>query len=126
VIELATIQAWLREIGWSSSVEDPSTLRIECPEFANLPFFARCTQHWLQLAIVPVLAPGAPRPADLSRRLLAVNRDMRLARFAYQQDGEVVLAAELPTESLDGSELRDAVQRMAKYVEHYRGYLAGL
>lgn len=123
MIDLSTIQCWLRDIGWTWEVHDANTLRIASPEALSPPFFARCSGEWLQLAIVPVIARDAPRPRDLSRRLLAVNRDMRLARFAYQEDGQVVLAAELPTESLQASELRDAVQRMVKYVEHYRGYL---
>jgi hypothetical protein len=54
-----------------------------------------------------------------------VNRDMRLAKYAYDPDGSIALTAELPTESLDASELRDAVQRMARYVVHYQTYLRG-
>ena len=41
----------------------------------------------------------------------------------YDDDNDIALTAELPTESLDVSELRDVVNRMAKYVDHYRGYL---
>jgi hypothetical protein len=124
VIEVATIQRWLQEIGWEHEVQDASTLRIICPHLKELPFFARCTEHWLLLAIVPVIASAAPRPADLARRLLAVNRDMRLAKYAYSDNGDVALTAELPTESLDASELVDVVQRMAKYAEHYKSYLS--
>jgi hypothetical protein len=124
VIEVSTIQQWLQEIGWSCEVQDESTLRIVCPDLPALPFFARLTENWLLLAIVPVIASAAPRPPDLARRLLAVNRDMRLAKFAYHENGDVALTVELPTESLDGSELHDAVQRMARYVEHYRSYLS--
>lgn len=124
MIELSTVQQWLQEIGWSCEVQDESTLRIICPDLDKLPFFARLTENWLLLAIVPVIACAAPRPPDLARRLLAVNRDMRLAKFAYHENGDVALTVELPTESLDGSEVRDAVQRMAKYVEHYKSYLS--
>ena len=124
MIQLSTIQQWLQEIGWRFEAEDDSTLRIVCPDVENLPFFARCTEHWLLLAIVPAIARTAPRPPDLARRLLAVNRDMKLAKYAYHENGDVALTAELPTESLDASELRDAVQRMARYAEHYKSYLS--
>jgi hypothetical protein len=123
VVQLSTIQQWLQEIGWGHELQDANTLRIVCPDLENLPFYARCTEHWLLLAIVPALPCDASRPPDLARRLLAVNRDMRLAKYAYDEDGDVALTAELPTESLDASELRDAVERMARYAEHYKSYL---
>jgi hypothetical protein len=125
LIDLTTVQAWLGEIGWTCQPQTQDVIRIVCPEVQSMPFFARITQHWLMLTIVPVIPRDAPRPADLSRRLLAVNRDMRLAKYAYDADGSVALTAELPTESLDASELRDAVQRMARYVVHYQTYLRG-
>jgi len=123
VIDLVTVRQWLESFGWSAEELDPKTLRIICPHLPDLPFFARCSQNWLMLAVVPVLAHDAHLPGDISRRLLAVNRDLRLAKFAYDDDNDIALTAELPTESLDVSELRDVVNRMAKYVDHYRGYL---
>jgi hypothetical protein len=66
-----------------------------------------------------MLGPGSFRPDDLSRRLLAANRDMRLAKFALDKEGAVVLCAELPTESLDASEVADAVQRMVQYARRF-------
>lgn len=125
VIDLAKIEAWLKDIGWSCQHQGPHAIRIVTTESPSMPFFARLTEHWLMLAIVPVIPRDAPRPPDLSRRLLAVNRDMRLAKYAYDPDGSVALTAELPTESLDASELRDAVQRMARYMVHYQTYLRG-
>ena len=123
MLDLVTVRQWLESFGWSAEELDPQTLRIICPHLPDLPFFARCSQNWLMLAIVPVLARDARLPGDISRRLLAVNRDLRLAKFAYDDDNDIALTAELPTESLDVSELRDVVNRMAKYVDHYRGYL---
>ena len=123
LIDLMTVQQWIETFGWSVEEVDPKTLRIVCPHLPDLPFFARCSENWLMLAIVPVLDRDGPRPADISRRLLAVNRDLRLAKFAYDDDDDIALTAELPTEALDLSELRDVVNRMAKYVDHYRGYL---
>jgi len=53
------------------------------------------------------------------RRLLAANREMRVVKYALDPGGGIVLCAELPTESLDYSELADAVTRMVK---HARGF----
>jgi hypothetical protein len=123
LIDLNTVSAWLRDLGWSYELEDESTLRVVAPAIGPSQFFIRCAGNWLLLAIVGVLDPSAKRPGDLARRLLAVNRDMRIAKFAYDEDGDVTLTAELPTESLCAAELRDVLQRMPRYVDHYRGYL---
>ena len=123
MVGVEIIKEWLHAAGWRCADERGNTLRIAGPGLEPLPFFVRCTENWLLLAIVPAIAAGAPRPPDLSRRLLAVNRDMRMAKYSYDEDGDVALTAELPTESLHFSELRDAITRMARYAHHYREYL---
>lgn len=122
MIDEETLIAWFDEMGWRAVPTDAVTLRAHPPS-SDVPFFVRRSEHWLLLAIVPVLPKSAPRPADLSRRLLAVNRDMRLAKFGLDEERDVVLSAELPTESLDKSEVRDAAERMVRYAKHYRSYL---
>jgi hypothetical protein len=116
------VHQWLLALGWCIESVDASTVQISNAQKPIPPFFVRVTENWLLLAIVPVIPHEARRPSDLSRRLLAVNRDIRLAKFSYDEDNDVVLNAELPTESLDPSEVRDAVGRMVRYVEHYAAY----
>ncbi len=123
-MEMNTVTSWLATCGWQHETIDHTTLQVYRRPADPPNFFLRLTDHWLLLAIVPVLAPGAHVPKDMSRRLLAVNRDLRLAKFGYDEDGDVALTAELPTESLQPSELRDAIERMARYLEHYREYLS--
>jgi hypothetical protein len=79
------------------------------------PFFVQLSSNWVMLSMLPMLGRNAYRPEDLSRRLLSANREMRLAKFALDKNGAVVLCAELPTESLDASEIKDAVARMIHY-----------
>jgi hypothetical protein len=122
-MDMTTVTTWLRVFGWTHEHVDETTLRIFREPQQEAPFFLRLTQHWVLLKIAPVLEPTSSRPPDLARRLLAVNRDIRLAKFAYDEDGDVALAAELPTESLNQSELRDAIERMRRYADHYRAYL---
>jgi hypothetical protein len=124
MIDAETLIAWFGEMGWELVATDAVTMRARPPS-GDVPFFVRRSEHWLMLAIVPVLPAGVPRPPDLARRLLAVNRDMRLAKLGFDEEGDVVLAAELPTESLDKSEVRDAAERMVRYAAHYRSYLTG-
>lgn len=122
MIDEETLTAWFDEMGWRLVPADAVTLRAHPPS-SDVPFFVRRSEHWLLLAIVPVLPKDAPRPPDLSRRLLAVNRDMRLAKFALDEEGDVLLAAELPTESLEAADLEDALARIVRYARHYRDYL---
>ena len=123
-MDMNTVKTWLESFGWLYLSVDDSTLRIFRTPEDEVEFFLRNSSNWILLKIVPAIHPTAQRPYDLARRLLAVNRDIRLAKFAFEKDGEVALAAELPTESLDPPELRDAIERMRKYVEHYRSYLS--
>ncbi|MCU0693871.1 MAG: YbjN domain-containing protein [Polyangiaceae bacterium] len=124
LMDMNTVTSWLQSFGWRHEALNDNTLCIFRAQSDSRSFFLRNTTNWLLLTVVNVLPAGAHRPADLSRRLLAVNRDIHLAKFAYDEDGDVILAAELPTESLDASELRDAVERISRYVEHYRTYFS--
>lgn len=143
MIDMATLERWMHAVGFdlvpdgppreepkdpvsTRAPVSPTTLRIvprddKHPDLP--PFFLQRGENWILLSILPVLPPDADLPADLHRRLLSVNRDMRIAKFALGTEGSVVLCAELPTESLDRSELVDAVERMVKYFGHYREYL---
>lgn len=122
-MNVQTVGNWVRACGWSSQRVDSCTLRIARPADPDSRFFVRCTDHWLLLAITPALERDSDRPADFERRLLAVNRDIRLAKYAVDEEGDVLLSAELPTETLAPEVFRDAVERMRRYVEYYRAYL---
>ncbi len=126
MIDTATLERWLQKIGFDPEPAEQGALRL-VPRAASAgdlpPFFLQHSQNWMLLSILPVFASDTLLPEDINRRLLSVNRDMRIAKFALGADDEVVLCAELPTESLDYSELADAVERLVKYFKHYREYL---
>jgi hypothetical protein len=113
-MDLSTLERWIERAGFSAQGENASTLRVLHGEEALPPFFVQLSEHWVLLSMLPLLA-GATRPDDLGQRLLAANREMRVAKFALDSAGAVVLCAELPTESLDESELADAVRRVVHY-----------
>ena len=117
MIDVPTIQGWVDKLGFDTTLEGRATLRLRLRsgEANHPPFFIQCMEHWVLLSMLPMLAAGEFRPDDLNRRLLAANREMRVAKFAIDKNGDIVLGAELPTESLDQSELEDAVARMVQY-----------
>lgn len=120
MFDVATLKSWVGRIGFGWSAESASTLRLE-PRgegAASLPpFYAQCTTNWLVLSIVPLAPRGAGVP---NRWLLERCRAMRVAKLALTETGEIVLGAELPTESLDFEELEDAVLRMVEYAHRFR------
>lgn len=122
--DLPTLQSWIEKLGFEAAAVDATTLRIRPPardgEDELPPFIVQWTPNWLVLSILPMLEPGAYRGDDLGRRLLAENREMRLAKFALDKNHAVVLSAELPTESLDYSEVEDAIRRMVLYARRFR------
>jgi hypothetical protein len=120
VIDVATLQGWIEKLGYDTALDGASTLRLTAREGAPLPsFFVQCTENWVLLSILGLLEPDAFRADDLGRRLLAANREMRVAKFALDENGEVLVCAELPTESLDFSELADAVGRLAALARRF-------
>lgn len=121
MIDVPTMQGWLDKLGFEAVPhERPKTLEVRLRPSASEqppvpPFFIQCTEHWVLLSMLPMRSAGEQRVDDLYRRLIAANRDMRVAKFAIDKNGEIVLCIELPTESLNFSELGDAVKRMVQY-----------
>ena len=126
MIDIATMQRWLEQSGFAVATESSTTLRITHKKKGDhAPFFVQCAENWVLLSMLPLLIEGKTKPDDLGLRLLAANREMRLAKFALDQEGAVVLCAELPTESLDYSELDEATKRMLSYAAALREELYG-
>ncbi|MCC6556506.1 MAG: YbjN domain-containing protein [Polyangiaceae bacterium] len=128
MIDLETIQRWVIELGYGADPQGASTLRVRAREgFTDLPpFYIQCTESWVVLSMLDVMGDEATLLEELPLRLLEANREMRLAKFAFTEDDKIVLCAELPTESLDRSELSDAVERLIEYATTYRRELLGV
>ncbi len=122
---IETLRTWIEKLGYTASPHDGSTSTLRLAprdaELADLPpFFLQVSEHWVLLSILPLFGPEAHLPDDIAQRLLAMNRDMRTAKLALGEDDEFVLCAELPTESLDYSELEQATKRMIQYARECR------
>lgn len=125
-----SIAGYIASIGWSVKRGKTSGVLLVAPPDEEAgsklpPFRVEVGEHWVELILGPVFTPEAARPPDLPLRLLTVNRDLRIAKFAVDDKKQVVLCAELPVESLDKEEVIDAAQRLVRYVRHYRAFLSG-
>jgi len=78
--------------------------------------------QFVTFAIFPfVRMPEEYEGVDVvARKLLKLNRDMNLAKFSVDEDGDVVLSVEYRRDDLDASEVRDALDVLSFYAEkHY-------
>ena len=57
---------------------------------------------------------------ELYRHLLRLNREINLAKFAIDDDDDVVLTVELPTEEARYVSMKDALEALAYYADRHR------
>jgi hypothetical protein len=118
-----TVDEFLKKDDWPYERVDENTWRSGFRGDANsFRFFVRLTDNWIFFTIVPfVVAPrseGCER--NLYRHLLRLNREINLAKFAVDDDNDVVLTVEFPTESFVYSQFKDALDALSYYADrHY-------
>ena len=124
IMDDATLSRTLREIGWKPAPHGDGTYRIvhETSE-GELVVYVRLTDNWLIASVVPFLTTRGENSFELARWLLRMNRDMYQCKFAYDEDGDVVLTVELPTESLDFGEVEAALKGLLDHAVEHRGTL---
>jgi hypothetical protein len=65
--------------------------------------------------------PEDPDAADeLMLRLLRLNREINLAKYSVDDDGDVILSVEYRIENLDPSEIRDAIDVLSFYANKHQ------
>lgn len=88
-------------------------------DVSSFRIFVKVTEHWVYFTISPfVVAPKDEAATHrLNWHLLRLNRDINMAKFCLDSDGDIVLTVELPTESLDYSEFSDALGALSHYAD---------
>jgi len=122
MLDVAGLRDALDKLGWTAERHDEHTLKsVRETSEGPLPVYLRLDENWLVASVVPFLATGGNNSFELSRWLLRMNRDMFQTKFAYDEDGDVVLTVELPTESLDFGEIETALRTLVDdAVQHRR------
>jgi hypothetical protein len=119
-----TIEELLRSGGWPCDRITEDTWRSHFRgKTASFPFFVRMDpEGYITFAIVPFLrTPEGSGGADrLYERLLELNQQLLMAKFSIDDDLDVVLSVEYPSEDLDRSEWDDALDALSYYADrHY-------
>jgi hypothetical protein len=121
------LKGWIERQGFPVSVKDPQLLVVKwSAPFATKkplpPLFVQVSDNWVVLSVLGVEVQPAYSLVGMSRALLSFNRKVPVAKFAYGDDDEVVLCAELPTESLDEGELLDVIRTLLDCLEQFGDY----
>ncbi len=120
----ATVSRILRDLGWKAKKHGDNTYRsVHATPEGELVAYVRLTENWLIGSIVPFLTTRGDNSFELARWLLRMNRDMYQCKFAYDEDGDVVLTVELPTESLDTGEVESALKALLSHAVEHRATL---
>src|SRR4051812_12386708 len=122
-MKLEEVRACLEKDGWPIEVLSPATLRTRFRGGDRVfPVFIHQEPEHVVFAVIPfVHLPDDDGARDaLAERLLEHNREMNMAKFSVDEDGDVVLSVEHRAEDLDPSEVRDAVDVLSFYAEKYR------
>ncbi len=114
--------------GWQPRGIDKRTWRCTVPTAAgNVRVVLRHAGSWLYLAVIPFLEPesvrpwgGGKYPSRFLGRILAVNSNLSMVKFALDDDGDLTLRVELPTESLQPREIDTALGLLTTTTEQYR------
>jgi hypothetical protein len=124
MLDEATLARHLAALGWKAEPHGERTWRCGHPTpEGELNVFVRLTDNWVIASVVPFLQTRGGNTFELCRWLLRQNRDMFQAKFGIDDDGDVVLTVEVPTESLDFSELRTALESLVRHGAKLRGVL---
>ncbi len=124
MLDEATLAQYLGDLRWSAAPHGERTFR--CPHRTpegEMTVYVRLHENWLIASVVPFLATKGDNGFELSRWLLRMNRDMVQTKFAYDEDGDVVLTVELPTESLDFEEIKSALEGLLHHAVEHRATL---
>ncbi len=120
----AELAEHLRALGWNAEPHGDRTFRsLHSTAEGDVVVYVRLSDNWLIASVVPFLATSGNNSFELGRWLLRQNRDMFQAKFAYDEDGDVVLTVELPTESLDFAEIRAALEGLVNQAVGHRATL---
>ena len=130
-LEDGVLESLLAEEGWTVRQSTPGVWAGKLPTAAR--DFSLVIRHdreanYLYFALVPFLASpeSEKRAAELYDRMLQLNQVVFMAKFAIDDELDVMLSVEYPTLELDPSEVKDAVRALAHYAQLHWDELSGL
>jgi len=123
-MEFAGIRSCLEAEGWPLESLSDTTVRSRFRGSEHVfPLFVHTDELFVTFAVIPYIKgfEALDVASELLRRLLQLNREVNMARFSIDGDGDIILSVEYRLLDLDPSEVRDAVDVRSFYAEkHYQ------
>lgn len=120
-VPVETIHEYFDTYGWSYDFdEENKTWHTGFRgKTSNFTIFVHLTENWIIFSIAPFV--NAPED-DICRRnlhthLLRLNFIINMAKFSLDEENDVVLTVELPTEGLDYSGFSDGLNALSFYAD---------
>lgn len=118
-----SLGSFFETYGWKYERKDTTIFRTGfAGDTGHYDVWLKVTEDWVYFAINPYV----PRPAgghgtDTLQAMLRANHELNLAKFAMDDDGDLLLAVELPNEGFCYAHFSDALTALAHYADDYRG-----
>ncbi len=121
-MKLDEVRTCMETDGWPVEPLSEVTMRSRFRGGTRIfPLFIHFEPPFITFAVIPFAKlPGDLDAGDaLMKRLLQLNREINMAKFSVDDDGDVVLSVEYKLADLDPSEVRDAVDVLSFYAEKH-------
>ena len=114
--------AFFDSYGWKYERRDPHVFRTGfMGESGDYDIWLKVTEAWVYFAINPyVRKPERGHGPGTLQAMLKANHELNLAKFAIDDDGDLLLSVELPSEDFCYSHFSDALTALAHYADDYR------
>jgi hypothetical protein len=119
-VDAETIESYFDRYGWQYDRLDDThfVTGFKSEVTDGFGIYITLAPHWIYFSISPfVKAPDPECERNLYKHLLRLCQQMNMAKFAVDDDKDVMLAVELPRESLDFSEFSDALGALTYYAD---------
>jgi hypothetical protein len=118
------ITGYFDTYGWKYERRDPTIYRTGfVGETGHYDIWLKVTDSWVYFAINPYVPKpdGKSHGSGTLTAVLRANHELNLAKFAVDDDGDVLLSVELPLEGFCYTHFADALTALAHYADDYRG-----
>jgi hypothetical protein len=117
------ITSYFEAYGWDFERREDAVFRTGfVGETGHYDIWLRITEAWVYFTINPYVdrREGKRHGSGTLTELLKANHELNLAKFGVDEDGDVLLAVELPTDGFCYAHFADALTALSHYADDYR------
>jgi hypothetical protein len=117
------IAEFFDEYGWRYERRSDGLFRSGFQgDTGHYEIWIRVSDEWVYLTITPFVAKpdDEDHPPAVLEALLRSNYELNLAKFALDEDGDILLTVELPREGFDYSHFADSLTALSHYADLYK------